>query len=67
MAKDKENAKKTSNQLISEILLQLIDDIPQKAELLRARKRAKTKAKAVKRAAVKETANIMPKRQKYAK
>ena len=67
LAKDKENAKKSSNQLISEILLKIVNDIPLKAEAINARKRYKTNNQAVKRAAVKEAANIMPKRQKYAK
>ena len=67
LAKDKENAKKSSNQIISEILLKIVDDIPHKAEVINARKRYKTNHQAVKRAAVKEAANIMPKRQKYKK
>ena len=67
LAKDKENATKSANQLISELVIKLVNDIPQKAEVIRERKRYKTKHQAVKRAAVKEAANIMPKRQKYAK
>ena len=67
LAKDKENTTKSANQLMSEIVLKLVNDVPQKAEVIRERKRYKTKHQAVKRAAVKEAANIMPKRQKYAK
>ena len=67
VANDENNAKKMNNQLISEILLKLVNEIPHKAELLKARKRSKAKTKAVKRAAVKEAANVLPKRQKYAR
>ena len=67
LAKEKENATKSANELISELVMKLVNDIPQKAELLKAKRRAKTKNKAVKGAAVEAAANIMPKRQKYAK
>ena len=67
LAKDNENVTRLANDLISEILLRIVNDVPHKVEVINARKRYKTKNQAVKRAAVKEAANIMPKRQKYAK
>ena len=67
LANDEKNSKKSSNQLISEILVQIVNDIPRKSELLKARRSSNTKAQAVKRAAVKEPANTLAKRQKYEK
>ena len=67
LANDKENAKKSTNQLISEILIKLVNDIPHKVELKKARNRTKAKNQAVKRNAVRETANTLAKRQKYEK
>ena len=67
LANDQKNDENTKQQFISEIVLILVNDIPQKAEALKARKISNAKSQSVKRSAVKEGANIMPKRQKYAK
>ena len=52
-----------NSQWICQCLLEIVKVVPQIVE----RRRTDAKQKAIKRAAVKEAANILPKRQKYAK
>ena len=61
--KEKKLAAESNHQWILQYLLQIANDVTQIVE----RKKTDAKQKAVKRSAVKEGANILPKRQKYAK
>ena len=62
-AKEQKEAEKTNDKFISEYLLAVTDQVTTKVE----RRIADAKQRAVKRNAAKAEANILPKRQKYAK
>ena len=57
----------TEENWISDLLSILVIDIPQKSEQKKSRREANSKCQAQKRSKVRETANILPKRQAYAK
>ena len=57
----------TDENWISDLLSNIAFDVPQKAEQIKSRREANAKSQAEKRSKVRETANILPKRQKYAK
>ena len=57
----------TDVEWISHLLGNLVFQVPQKSEQQKVKREANTKAQAIKRSNVKEAANILPKRQKYAK
>ena len=56
-----------SREWISQLLIKLANQIPHKVEILQARRQRDANQKAVKRSAVREAANILPKRPKYKK
>ena len=56
-----------SSEWISQLLVKLANQIPHKVEILQARRQRDANKKAVKRSAVREAANILPKRPKYIK
>ena len=56
-----------SREWISQLLIKLANQIPHKVEILQARRQRDANQKAVKRSAVREAANILPKRPKYEK
>ena len=61
--KEQKEAEKTNDKFIFEYLLEVADQVTTKVE----RRIADAKQRATKRLAIKEAANILPKRQKYAK
>ena len=61
------SAQTVSTAWISQLLIKLANQIPHKVEILQARRQRDAKQKAVKRSAVREVANILPKRPKYKK
>ena len=61
--KEQKEAEKTNDKFIFEYLLEVADQVTTKVE----RRIADAKQRATKRSAIKEAANILPKRQKYAK
>ena len=67
IAKKLLEAEKTNFQWVSQILLKLVNDIPRKVEILNARRQRHADQRAIKRKAIREAANILPKRQKYSK
>ena len=63
VAKQQKMANETNFQWISQYLLEVANQVTQNVE----RRKADATQRATKRSAVKEAANILPKRQKYAK
>ena len=59
--------KEINSEWISQILIKMANQIPHKVAVLEARRSADAERRAAKRSAVKEAANILPKRQKYSK
>ena len=68
LAKQRKNEEKPNYQWLSEILIKLVNEIPRKSELRKARKSSNAKCQAVKREALKQPiTNVVSKRPKYAK
>ena len=59
--------KEVNSEWICQMLIKMANQIPHKVAVLKARRSADAERRAAKRSAVKEAANILPKRQKYAK